>query len=327
MKRRKFLKNTSKVGLFGLISPDFFESNKSSKKLKKYNSSVGPISICTWDFSHANTIAGYEIENGGSALDAAVKGASVEESNPDNTTVGYGGAPDREGNVSLDACVMNHLGDCGSVVAVQNIRSVAALAKDVMEKTPHVMLAAQGAEQFAIGQGYSAEELLTPSSKIEWNKWLDESKYKPIVNVENHDTIGILCMDNKNDLSGACSTSGLAYKMKGRVGDSPIIGSGLFIDNSIGGAVATGMGEEVVKTVGSFLIVELMRQNYSPQKACEIAIKRIVEKEEKKPNFQVAYVAINKIGEIGSYSIHGGFSYCLYMNKKNKNFKSDSYFQ
>jgi len=326
MNRRKFLKNTSKVSLVGLISPDLFESKKNSLIFKKDLNSIGSISICTWNFSHANTIAGDELESGASALDGAIKGASVEESNPDNTTVGYGGAPDREGNVSLDACVMNHLGDCGSVVAVENIKSVAALAKDVMEKTPHVMLAGEGAEEFAISQGYKAENLLTQSSKIEWNKWLDKSKYKPIINIENHDTIGILCMDNKNNFSGACSTSGLAYKMKGRVGDSPIIGSGLFIDNAVGGAVATGMGEEVVKTVGSFLIVELMRQNYSPQKACEIAIKRIIEKEKGKPDFQVAYIAINKIGEVGSYSIHTGFSYCLYKNKKNKNYNSESYF-
>ena len=155
---------------------------------------------------------------------------------------------------------MNHLGDCGSVAAVKNVRSVAALAKDVMEKTPHVMLAGKGAEEFAISKGFKKTN---PSRNSQWKKWLDKSNYKPIINIENHDTIGILCMDNKGDFSGACSTSGLAYKMKGRVGDSPIIGSGLFIDNTIGGAVATGMGEEVVKTVGSFLIVELMRSKNS----------------------------------------------------------------
>lgn len=325
MKRRKFLKNTSKLSLVGLISPDLFETKNNSFLINDSNLKA-PISICTWNFSNANTIAGSELENGASALDGAIKGASVEESNSSNTTVGYGGAPDREGNVSLDACVMNHLGDCGAVAAVKNVRSVAALAKDVMEKTPHVMLVGEGAEEFAISQGYKAENLLTPLSKKQWNKWLNKSNYKPIINIENHDTIGVLCMDNKGDFSGACSTSGLAYKMKGRVGDSPIIGSGLFIDNTIGGAVATGMGEEVVRTVGSFLIVELMRQNYTPQKACEIAIQRIIDKEKGKPDFQVAYIAINKIGEIGSYSINKGFSYCLYANKKNKNYKSDSYF-
>jgi len=323
MKRIKFIKKTSKLCLVGLISPDFF---KSTKTLKTDSYTNSPMSICTWGFSHANIISGSELENGVSALDAAIKGASVEESNPDNTTVGYGGAPDREGNVSLDACVMNHLGNCGSVVAVKNVRSVASLAKDVMEKTPHVMLAGKGAEEFALSQGYKPEDLLTSSSKKEWKKWLNNSNYKPTINIENHDTIGILCMDNKGDLSGACSTSGLAYKMKGRVGDSPIIGSGLFIDNNIGGAVATGMGEEVIKTVGSFLIVELMRQNYSPQKACEIAIERIIEKQLNKPDFQVAYIAIDKKGVAGSYSIHNGFSYCLYKNKVNKNYKSDSFY-
>ncbi len=325
MKRRKFIKNASKFSLAGLISPDFFNVDK-KYSIKKLNNYKSPISICTWDFSNANSVASEYLENGQSALESAVRGASIEESNAQNSTVGYGGAPDREGNVSLDACVMNHFGDCGSVVAVKNIRSVASLAKDVMEKTPHVMLAGDGAEEFAISQGYKSEDLLTNSSKKEWMKWLERSNYKPIINIENHDTIGILCIDQKNNISGACSTSGLAYKMKGRVGDSPIIGSGLFVDNKIGGAVATGMGEEVVKTVGSFLIVELMRQNYSPQEACEIAIRRILEKEKTKPEFQVAYIAVNKNGEIGAFSIHEGFGYCLYRNKKNRFYKSKSFY-
>jgi N4-(beta-N-acetylglucosaminyl)-L-asparaginase len=275
-------------------------------------------SISTWKTTEANYKAGSLLDNGSDALNAAVIGVAVEEENPKNTTVGYGGAPDRSGNVTLDACVMNHLGDCGSVVAVENIMNVARLAKDVMEKTPHVMLAGKGAEEFAISEGYKKIDLLTETSKKDWEKWLENEEYKPIINIENHDTIGMLCLDKNNNMSGACTTSGLAYKMKGRIGDSPIIGSGLFIDNKIGGAVATGLGEEVVKTVGSYLVVELMRQGKSPQEACETAVKRIVSSNSQENKFQVAYIAMNKSGEVGSFSIEPGFSYMDYYNGENK---------
>jgi N4-(beta-N-acetylglucosaminyl)-L-asparaginase len=281
-------------------------------------------SISTWKTTEANQKAGQMLDKGEHALDAAVAGVAIEEENPKNTTVGYGGAPDRTGKVTLDACVMNHLGDCGSVVAVENIVNVARLAKDVMEKTPHVMLSGKGAEEFAISQGYKKTDLLTDQSKKEWEEWLKDQDYRPIINIENHDTIGMLCIDKNNNLSGACTTSGLAYKMKGRVGDSPIIGSGLFIDNKIGGAVATGLGEEVVKTVGSFLVVELMRQGLSPQEACEKAVKRIVSNNSQENKFQVAYIAMNKKGEVGSYSIEPGFTYMDYVNGENKEIFSKS---
>ena len=164
------------------------------------------------------------------------------------------------------------------------------------------------------------------SSKKAWKKWKETSQYKPIINIENHDTIGMLAIDTKGDISGACSTSGLAYKMAGRVGDSPIIGSGLFIDNEIGGATATGMGEEVLKTVGSFLIVELMRQGKTPQEACEEAVRRIVKKSgDRFKDFQVGFIAINKQGETGAYCIHEWFSYTVYKQGENKNYKSSFY--
>ena len=281
-------------------------------------------SISTWKTTEANQKAGQMLDKGEHALDAAVAGVAIEEENPKNTTVGYGGAPDRTGKVTLDACVMNHLGDCGSVVAVENIVNVARLAKDVMEKTPHVMLSGKGAEEFAISQGYKKTDLLTDQSKKEWEEWLKDQDYRPIINIENHDTIGMLCIDKNNNLSGACTTSGLAYKMKGRVGDSPIIGSGLYIDNKIGGAVATGLGEEVVKTVGSFLVVELMRQGLSPQEACEKAVKRIVSNNSQENKFQVAYIAMNKKGEVGSYSVEPGFTYMDYVNGENKEVFSKS---
>ena len=310
MKRRNFIFDIFSIGLMSSIST----------RLKANNLNFSPMvrSISTWKTTEANYKAGSLLDNGTDALNAAVIGVSVEEENPKNTTVGYGGAPDRSGNVTLDACVMNHLGDCGSVVAVENIMNVARLAKDVMEKTPHVMLAGKGAEEFAISEGYKKIDLLTETSKKDWEKWLENEEYKPIINIENHDTIGMLCLDKNNNMSGACTTSGLAYKMKGRIGDSPIIGSGLFIDNKIGGAVATGLGEEVVKTVGSYLVVELMRQGKSPQEACETAVKRIVSSNSQENKFQVAYIAMNKSGEVGSFSIEPGFSYMDYYNGENK---------
>ena len=316
MKRRNFIFDIFSVGIVSAMST----------KLRAVNLNFTPMvrSISTWKTTEANQKAGQMLDKGEHALDAAVAGVAIEEENPKNTTVGYGGAPDRTGKVTLDACVMNHLGDCGSVVAVENIVNVARLAKDVMEKTPHVMLSGKGAEEFAISQGYKKTDLLTDKSKKEWEEWLKDQDYRPIINIENHDTIGMLCIDKNNNLSGACTTSGLAYKMKGRVGDSPIIGSGLFIDNKIGGAVATGLGEEVVKTVGSFLVVELMRQGLSPQEACEKAIKRIVLNNSQENKFQVAYIAMNKKGEVGSYSIEPGFTYMDYVNGENKEIFSKS---
>ena len=316
MKRRNFIFDIFSVGIVSAMST----------KLRAVNLNFTPMvrSISTWKTTEANQKAGQMLDKGEYALDAAIAGVAIEEENPKNTTVGYGGAPDRTGKVTLDACVMNHLGDCGSVVAVENIVNVAKLAKDVMEKTPHVMLSGKGAEEFAISQGYKKTDLLTDQSKEEWEEWLKDQDYRPIINIENHDTIGMLCIDKDNNLSGACTTSGLAYKMKGRVGDSPIIGSGLFIDNKIGGAVATGLGEEVVKTVGSFLVVELMRQGLSPQEACEKAVKRIVSNNTQENKFQVAYIAMNKKGEVGSYSIEPGFTYMDYVNGENKEIFSKS---
>ena len=316
MKRRNFIFDIFSVGIVSAMST----------KLRAVNLNFTPMvrSISTWKTTEANQKAGQMLDKGEHALDAAVAGVAIEEENPKNATVGYGGAPDRTGKVTLDACVMNHLGDCGSVVAVENIVNVARLAKDVMEKTPHVMLSGKGAEEFAISQGYKKTDLLTDQSKKEWEEWLKDQDYRPIINIENHDTIGMLCIDKNNNLSGACTTSGLAYKMKGRVGDSPIIGSGLFIDNKIGGAVATGLGEEVVKTVGSFLVVELMRQGLSPQEACEKAVKRIVSNNSQENKFQVAYIAMNKKGEVGSYSIEPGFTYMDYVNGENKEIFSKS---
>ena len=318
MKRRNFI--------FDIFSISLMSSLSTRLKAKNFNFTPMVRSISTWKTTEANLKAGLLLDKGLDGLNAAVEGVAVEEENPKNTTVGFGGAPDRTGKVTLDACVMNHLGDCGAVVAVENIINVARLAKDVMEKTPHVMLAGKGAQDFAISEGYKQTDLLTEQSKKDWKKWLESEEYKPIINIENHDTIGMLCLDKNNNISGACTTSGLAYKMRGRVGDSPIIGSGLFIDNKVGGAVATGLGEEVVKTVGSFLVVELMRQGKSPQEACETAVKRIVSSNSQENKFQVAYIAMNKDGDVGSYSIEPGFTYMDYFKGENKEKITESAF-
>ncbi|MGB3774502.1 MAG: N(4)-(beta-N-acetylglucosaminyl)-L-asparaginase [Leeuwenhoekiella sp.] len=278
---------------------------------------IRPVSICTWQFENANIKSGEMLEEGRDALDAVIAGASVEEQNIKNTTVGLGGDTDREGSVSLDACVMDHDGNCGAVLCVTNTSHVSALARKVMEETPHVMLAGAGAENFALKMGFAQENLLIPPVLDAYQNWLKSPEYRPIINIENHDTIGILGLDQDGKMAGACSTSGLSYKMKGRVGDSPIIGSGLYIDGEVGGAAATGMGEEILKICGSFLIVELMRNGMSPQQACKEAVQRIIKKNKNHKDFQVAFIAMDFEGNTGSYCIHKGFKMMHYQNGKN----------
>ncbi|WP_455169424.1 N(4)-(beta-N-acetylglucosaminyl)-L-asparaginase [Aegicerativicinus sediminis] len=329
MKRRKFIKASSLSGAALLVASTANacqDKNQTEVKKDPEAKPSFPLAIATWNVERSVSTASEVLKKGGSALDAVVEGCKIEEADPKNITVGLGGLPDRDGNVTLDSCVMDNKGNCGSVVYLQNIVHPVEVARKVMEETPHVMLAGKGAEQFAYEMGFKKTDLLTEESKKAWEKWKVESKYDPIINIENHDTIGMIAIDNDGQLSGACTTSGLAYKMGGRVGDSPIIGFGLFVDNEIGGAVATGLGEEVVKTVGSFLIVELMRQGKSPQQACEEAIKRIVEKPNSNfKDFQVGYVATNKRGEIGYYSIHPNFSITIYRDGKVENLKSKSH--
>ncbi len=330
MKRRIFLKGASLTGIGVAVSSTML-ANPPLKNTSTINKNINnstenfPIVISTWNVPNATKKAGELLDLGFKSLDAIEKGCMVEEADVNNQSVGFGGRPDSNGKVTLDACIMDKNGNYGSVVYMQNIIHAISVARKVMEDTPHVMLAGKGAEKFAISKGFDKTNLLTVASKKAWKKWRKEAKYKPIINIENHDTIGMLAIDKKGDISGGCTTSGLAFKMPGRVGDSPIIGSGLFIDNEIGGATATGMGEEVLKTVGSFLIVELMRQGKTPQQACEEAINRIVTKNSNYKNFQVGYIAINKKGETGYYSIHEYFSVSIYKDKKCTNLQSDFY--
>ena len=330
MNRRKFIKNASLSGAGLAVGRSLAscaeapEGKPITPKTNPESKAILPVTVATWHAEDATAKAMEVLESGGSALDAVEKGCMVEEANEAGQSVGKGGLPDREGNVTLDACIMDNKGNCGAVVYLKDIKHAISVARKVMEDTPHVMLAGEGAKQFALESGFEVENLLTEASKKAWEKWKVEAKYKPIINIENHDTIGMLAVDKNGDISGACTTSGLAYKMNGRVGDSPIIGSGLFVDNEIGGAVATGLGEEVVKTVGSFLIVELMRQGKSPQEACEEAIGRIVNKPGKNyKDFQVGYIAVNKKGESGCYSIHQYFSMTKYQDGENKQIQSD----
>ncbi len=286
----------------------------------------GPVVIGTWNVPEATTEAYQVLASGGSAIDAVEAGCRLEEANEQGQSVGKGGLPDRDGQVTLDACIMDSKGNSGAVVYLKDVVHAVSVARKVMEETPHVMLAGAGAKQFAIEQGFPVENLLTERSKADWGKWNETSFYKPIINIENHDTIGMLAIDENGDLSGACTTSGLAYKMAGRVGDSPIIGAGLYVDNKVGAATATGLGEEIVKNVGSFLIVELMRQGKSPQEACEIAVQRIVDRSgDRIKDFQVGFIALNKKGEYGSFAIHPGFSITKHDVSGNENIPSPSY--
>lgn len=328
MNRRKFIKKSalSTLGIGVGVTALGKSLPEVDLNIAK-NTANYPLVIATWNVPNATAMAWEVLQKGGSALDAVERGCNVEEEDPNNSSVGYGGLPDREGIVTLDACIMDDKGNYGSVVFMQNIVNAISVARKVMEETPHVLMAGKGAEEFAVSQGFKRVNLLTEKSKKAWQDWKEKSEYKPIINIENHDTIGMLVMDKEGMISGGCTTSGLAYKMHGRVGDSPIIGSGLFIDNEIGAATATGMGEEVLKTVGSFLIVELMRQGKTPQQACEEAVHRIMEKQPDRRDFQVAYIAVNKKGEVGSYSIHEGFSYMMYHKGENRNHTPNWYFK
>lgn len=330
--RRKFIKATALSTALIAIDKKIMANEIPNLNNATINK---PIVISTWDFGvAANANAWKMLVKNGSALDAVEQGVRVPEADESNQSVGYGGLPDRDGKVTLDACIMDENGNIGAVLALEHIKHPISVARKVMEKTPHVMLAGDGALQFALEQGFKKENLLTPSSEKAWKEWLKTAKYEPVMNIENqlydkatpqklpgnqynHDTIGMIAMDTKGNLSGACTTSGMAYKLHGRIGDSPIIGAGLFIDNEVGGATSTGVGEEVVRTVGSFLVVELMRQGYSPENACKEAVMRIIKKKpETANNIQVGFLAMNKKGEYGAYAIQKGFSYAVCDSKK-----------
>jgi len=308
LKRRDFLKTS----VVGFATPTILLSDQ---EIKTNNNN--PIILSTWSHGLPANDAGWKVlQNGGSSMDAAEAGARIPEADPTSTSVGFGGLPDEQGNVTLDACVMDSTGNCGSVAFLQNIKHPVSLARKVMEDTKHVMLVGEGARQFAVSQRFEETDLLTDESRKAWEKWKKEQN--EMTPHDTHDTISVLVQDKKGDLAGACTTSGWAYKLHGRVGDSPIIGAGLFVDNEIGCAAATGLGEEVIKTTGSFLVVELMRQGYEPAAACEEALNRVIKRHNGNLDFQIAYIAIRKDGKIGSACIKGSFEYALVQGGVNK---------
>jgi N4-(beta-N-acetylglucosaminyl)-L-asparaginase len=319
--RRKFLKLSLLSSAAVLVGKSLTAKQQITED-KKYRTVKGkPIVISTWDFGKADNVGAWDVlEKYGRAVDAVEAGVRIPEGDPFNQSVGYGGRPDRDGRVTLDACIMDENGGCGSVAAIEFIKHPVSVARMVMDKTPHVMLVGDGALQFALANGFKKENLLTVKSEAEWKDWLKKSKYAPQKNIENmmpggpgnHDTIGMLAMDIKGNMGGACTTSGMAFKLHGRVGDSPIIGAGLYIDNEVGAATSTGVGEEVIRIVGSHLVVELMRQGYSPENACRKAVERIAARNPGNPkDIQIGFLALNKHGEYGGYSLQKGFTYAV----------------
>lgn len=325
-----------------------------------------PVVLSTWDTGVAANKGAWEVlGKNGNALDAVEAGVRVTESSLNNCCVGLGANPDRDGHVTLDASIMDHQWNCGSVAALERIKHPISVARRVMEKTPHVMLVGVGAQQFAVAEGFPLEpDVLSDDAKKTYKEWLKKSEYKPVINIENtkssstaphagdlaqgavvggpeyvasparlpdgewnHDTIGMIAMDAAGNLSGSCTTSGMAFKMRGRVGDSPVIGAGLFVDNEVGAVTATGQGEDVIRICGSHSVVEYMRQGMSPEAACKAAVEKIARiKKEKAKDIQVGFIAINKKGETGGYALQPGFSYAIKSGSEERLIPAKSYF-
>lgn len=313
LKRRTFFK----LGLFG-TALSVVKPSKAANLLASTNDEIPQpesIVISTWSHGQEANRAAWEIlGKKGKALDAVEKGVRVTEADLTNRSVGIGGRPDREGHVTLDACIMDEKSRCGSVAYLEGIEHPVSVARMVMEHTQHVMLVGKGARDFALDYGF--DKIKTPIKEVkkDWKKWKKENKdlfKKPEINHENHDTIGMIALDAEGNLSGACTTSGWAYKLPGRVGDSPIIGAGLFVDNEVGAACATGIGEAIIRIAGSHTVVELMRQGYEPQDACRMAVERILAKHENVEGLQCGFIALDKQGRYGGYSVYNGFNFAL----------------
>ena len=328
LNRRKFLQ------LSALTAPLL-----SAKKTlaNGFEGTIKPIVISTWDSGMAVNAEAWKIlSTGGRALDAVEAGANHIE-NEINCCVGLGGYPDRDGIVTLDSCIMDEHANCGAVAGLERIKHPVSVARKVMERTPHVILVGAGAQQFALENGFTLESTeLSDDAKKAYTEWLKKNEYKPVINIENkkgngpfapnffddgtvnHDTMGLVAMDAKGNLSGAVTTSGMAFKIHGRVGDSPIIGAGLFVDNEVGAATSSGTGEEVIRICGTHLVVEFMRQGYSPELACKKAVERIIKRDkEKAKTLQVGFLAMNKKGQYGAYAIQKGFVFSVKSDKEN----------
>lgn len=330
--RRRFLKLSMLSSLGIMWQHKLWGAQPAAAHNLPAGKSNSPIVISTWDFGKAANAAAWDVlAGGGRALDAVEKGVRVPEADPNNQSVGLGGRPDRDGRVTLDACIMDENARCGSVACLEHIVHAISVARLVMDKTPHVMIVGDGALQLALENGFKKENLLTEKSEREWKEWVKTSKYEPVKNIENikpggpknHDTIGMLALDKAGNLSGACTTSGMAYKIHGRVGDSPIIGAGLYVDNEVGAATSTGVGEEVIRIVGSHLVVELMRQGLDPENACKKAVERIIARNpEAAKKVQVGFLALSRDGRHGAYALQKGFSYAVRSGAEEKVYDS-----
>lgn len=311
--RRSFIKRSAIAAALAATGIPKIGKAFAGENLGEMTEGRKPLVISTWDHGLAANAAAWKIlHSGGKSIDAVEKGVMVCENDFTNLSVGLGGLPDRDGNVTLDASIMDEKGRCGGVAFLQRIKNPIAVARLVMEKTPHVLIVGKGAQQFALQNGFKLEpKKLSAEAEKQYKEWLKKAEYKPKANIENHDTIGMVAMDAEGNLSGSCTTSGLAYKMHGRVGDSPIIGAGMFVDNEVGAACATGVGETVLRICGSYLVVELMRQGLSPADACQKAIERLAAKNPNYKEVQVGFLAINKKGEHGAYALQKGFTYAL----------------
>lgn len=335
--RRKFIQ-ASLLSSASLLAKNSF----ASYPMRQGENAEQPIVISTWDFGKAANAEAWKIlGKGGAVLDAVEAGVKVPEADPTNHSVGFGGYPDRDGKVTLDACIMDGKLNCGSVAFLEHIIHPISVARLVMEKTPHVMLVGEGALQFALANGFTKENLLTPEAEKAWKEWLKTAHYEPVINIENqrqnnpkglpggpfnHDTIGMLAIDASGNMGGACTTSGAAWKMRGRVGDSPIIGAGLYVDSEAGAATSSGLGEEVIRTCGSHAVVEMMRAGTDPETACKKVVERIVKRDTKRAQgLQVGFLALHKNGTYGAYAIHKGFTYSVKSNDTEKIFEAKSY--
>ena len=280
--------------------------------------------VSTWDFGAAANAAAFARRRaGGSLIDSVEAGAMVPEADPDNHSVGYSGYPDRDGHVTLDAVIMDDAGGVGAVAALENTMHAISVARRVMELTPHTMLVGEGATRFARDQGFKQESLLTPEAEKAWRDWLKTADYRPEANSENrikrtpggaldHDTIGLLMRDPTGRMAGACTTSGMAFKMRGRVGDSPQVGSGLYVEAGVGGATSTGLGEEVTRVAGSARVVASMRGGASPQQACEEVVRHIARlRGDAIRGVQVGFLALDTKGAVGAFCLLPGFTYAV----------------
>lgn len=341
MDRRRFLE----IPIFGL--PLLAVHQGLGRDVPRGSTVKPPVVVSTWDSGiTANNGAWPLLSNGGRALDAVEAAGRASELEP-SCCVGLAAWPDRDGKVTLDASIMDGNGDCGGVSFLERIKHPVSIARKVMENTPHVLLSGEGAQAFAVANGFPLESgELSDDARKEWKEWLEKSKYKPEINIENkkvsqaapyffddgtpnHDTMGTVAMDAKGGLAGMVTTSGMAFKMRGRVGDSPIIGAGLFVDNEVGAATSSGVGEEVIRICGTHTVIEQMRFGRTPEQACREAIRRVVKRNPAKAKeMQVGFLALSKNGEIGAFAIAKGFTYAVTNSQytKGKVFKAKSLF-